>query len=288
MKFHILYMIVPLLNVLSQSLFGQANANKHFEHLVISPPETVAVQYGARQHFKSSEELRFTLDSSYIYKFKTSNDSSLFYKTYFEFDVNGYLSKSTQYSFDTTLRTWFVSYKREFTWDEKGTMLSSAYFYRNTINVLTTGDKDDYKYNSVGETILHNRYQWADSVQLWIKKVTDSAVFSDNNKRLSLTNKVLDNATGKWYTYYHIDETYNSQGNKDLSVTYMADGPAHVLTGNSKQEYSYNGDNLPITQIYSIWDKAGNKWITNSKWEKTYNAEKLQILELSYQWDTIN
>lgn len=179
----------------------------------------------------------------------------------------------------------------------------------------STWQKDygyNYEYDSKNNLIAETELSWDSSTSSW--KISGKTTYTYNgsnkvteefNQKRNTTNNTLEN-------YYKGIKTY-TDGKLTEMLDYYWENASWIL--DSKNEITYNSNNLPISYIYSelgdtqleleerytITYNANNKilstiseawngtqWVNSEKTLYTYNAQNKIISEKSADWDEFN
>jgi len=178
-------------------------------------------------------------------------------------DVNGnYVSLKT-YRYDDAGRTietdewkWVNGVKTGVTKSETDfyasgkTKMTASWGWDSNTNDWRGSSKNEYTYNTAGQTTLWVISQWYNGV--W--------------------------AGESRYTY-----TYDERGNKTASIYEVYDLSASKWVGSSKYEYAYDNKDRPTDQAYYTWNTSANDWVGANRNVYAYDANGNTILEHYYK-----
>ena len=130
------------------------------------------------------------------------------------------------------------------------TKMTASWGWDSNTNDWRGSSKNEYTYNTAGQTTLWVISQWYNGV--W--------------------------AGESRYTY-----TYDERGNKTASIYEVYDLSASKWVGSSKYEYAYDNKDRPTDQAYYTWNTSANDWVGANRNVYAYDANGNTILEHYYK-----
>lgn len=219
------------------------------------------------------------------YRLRDWNETENGYRMENTYNEQGLKTSQTTFTWDVQKKQWKAGNKETWEFDSNGEMIGHNYYeWRNDLNdwLLTNQYKYEYQYNEQGKIIIWLESKWDIPSAAWIQSSRSLYTYNDQGY---LINELLFYGTNTWAssrTDYENDE----RGNVLLVINYTRSNGAWAES--SKYEYAYDAqDNQTVSAWYN-WDNALKTWNGMSKTEEAFNEKGNTILFISYHWDVNN
>jgi hypothetical protein len=224
-------------------------------------------------------------------------------------------SAENRWQLDSTVNNTIINryhYKHEYTYNNKGNLISNVRWGSSNGNDWGKIGKDEYNYDSIGNKISWTNYVWEWKSNEWTVDFKFEYDYSNNNE-ISRIRYDWDRELDDWkkfikaeYTYNNNNRTkvsyfwrnelndwemtditeftYNNNGNEILLISYYCSNDLNNLN-NQKSVTTYDDKGNKIFRVTYFWDKEQNNWDPFSIQEYTCDSNSNQILEINYSWD---
>jgi hypothetical protein len=168
--------------------------------------------------------------------------------------------------------------------------LRIGYHWNNTTNQWIAFSKDEYTYDTKGNTIAFIQYEWKGTVGKWlaISKCETTYDSYGNNTSKSSYKWNADTNQLNHYDDNMNEYTYNANGNIILLYSYIHyNDPllSYSYSYNDKYEFTYDASGNQTQALRYTWDANTNKLIFTGKTEKSYDANGNITSSANYAWD---
>jgi hypothetical protein len=179
-------------------------------------------------------------------------------------------------------------YKHEYTYDNKGNLISDVRWGSSNGNDWSEMIKYEYTYDCIGNKSSRTYYVngWEGGLKKW--KANDKVEYDYvNNNETFFTHyggwgSDCISRLNDWEKYSKIEYTYNNN-NRTLEVFYRWSNELNDWKIGSKTEYTYDKKGNEILKIWYNW--LNDEWKVNEKNVTSYNRKGNKILYVVHFWD---
>lgn len=192
-------------------------------------------------------------------------------KTEYSYDASDYLIQFIEYVWDQSLSQFVNSRKVDMTLNESGlqTQVLVSTWETNPEQWVEVW-KYDYSYNVNDALLVETEYGWDNGALVWVLSWKAQYTYNENDK-LSITEEFnWDSQSSSWSNLWKTTLTYDASGNIDqrLDSTFLE--PGGPWQERRIVEYTYDDQNNPLTEIYSLWNEAATQLVLTDKIEYIY------------------
>jgi hypothetical protein len=195
------------------------------------------------------------------------------------YDSRGNITKDIRSDWDDSSNSWVSTTKYEYSFYAQS-RTSSAYFIKNTDDSWYCSQKEEYRYDSIGNPIQTIYYSWMNT-DLDTSRIVNIQ-YNDNGWPILETQFRRNVSTGEWIT---IKSEYTYLGNRQSYKisSYTLDQITQNWILNATVEYISNTKVNNSESFY--WDSWFDVWRGSGKYERFRNEQGLDTLYISYKWD---
>ena len=172
---------------------------------------------------------------------------------------------------------WADQEKDEYRYDNMGNVIEDIYYEWDNNQWLRVM-KSEYSYDDMGNNIMHTESEWVGGQ--WQNSMKYEAAFdSDGNNTLNLSYIWVDT---EWINIYGKEEySYDASGNQTEHISSYWVETEYMYSG--KEVFSYDDNGNQVQNISYLWD--GAQWINSYQSKLTYNSNKDLTLIITSSWD---
>lgn len=197
-----------------------------------------------------------------------------------EYDEGGNKVLSQNFRWDDEAREWIKWGRTVYTYSNGLPTQSTTSFWDTSLSQWVFSRRSSETYNDQGLVLESVNERW--NSEGWYLDSKSTNGYDEEGNLLTYTWSRWDRLAGDWSIIRMEEKTYDDRGNLLLDID---SGSNHNV---SKEESTYNANDLQTSFIQSEWNIDTEEWVLVSKWEKAFNNQGQQLEHLKYTWDVDN
>lgn len=234
-----------------------------------------------------AQSAMLNIDSTLIYEYHNSIDSSCTQRKLFEYDAlsNAIDSKIISYEYDNA--DWENIFHAIDSFDNYSNLISSEYYSYYPEGIISGVLKAVYEYNKDNNCTQVHRYLWVDSTQEWTYRSEINYYFDDSGRRDSSYGYKYNVVNNEWYLSGISYDSYYEDGNHRGFYNLLLDEDSMTWDYSIKWEYTYE-NSLKSSWITYNWDSDSLIWTPNLQHLYEYDQDGRLLLEKLNRWNISN
>ncbi len=145
---------------------------------------------------------------------------------------------------------------------------------------------DVYSYDSQGNPLSRNWYDWISDSSMWFKTYVEKHSFDSKNRLISYCAKYRYYPDRNWQGALKYQVTFGADDSLLEFLYFQLDYDKQVWIFRYKTVYLYDNNKRLVSVLSLNWDTASASWLNSKRTDYNYDTAGHRILTTSFYWDS--
>jgi hypothetical protein len=150
-------------------------------------------------------------------------------------------------------------------------------FTQNT-NIVSSGNKSLYSYNSSNQLLQSVNQIWDTLTQGWLNSLMMQYTYLTTGQMSEQLTQTWNSSSSNWINSQKVEYSYNTSGFATGYISYNWNESSSIWIQNIQAIFTNSSTGLPLQKLYQQWNSGSNTWVNSSLDTYQYNANN-QVLE---------